>query len=613
MSVPAPHALEAVEHRRVQLQDNVDKLRKALSDWTTWEAEYQMLKEEIESAHEPSTLQMRDMARDLGGSLLNEKEVDGMLHTNQQVQRSANQVVDLISRRIDYVRQNSATIESQLSAAEKKLAGTEILLEPGVENEEGLPMMDIEEELDEDGNEISSSVNQTGKSAAEVVEALRRAGVQKAELNHDSEAEAVSLQERAPPLARSSPGPASSGKEDSERHHQGAQHSSDALDENDVTATSVEPASALKMHGYNDDLAAANFNSGTKVIELDTDDNIIASYPIIPQGESPEDADLRRQMLQYGLSEVGQIVAELDLHQPTATFSDEDDSYDDYDPEEEEEDEGEGEDDEDEDEDEDMYGRSTKSELTEEYRKQMLELEEKLNARMLENIGPEPDTLPLAQHVNDIRTMRIQNDKEFNHALEPPQAHIGPAMRSGEEPNLPPKKKGVRFADGLDISEAPSRVIPQVEHKPTTTISDMIVERPAMPYQPPAQPSKSNRVSRFKSARAASQQPPTVLPTPAVPEAQPVPTGPTGRTLANTITEHVPVSTEPQAPNEYDPVVLQREIQAEYHKARNRFIQQQGGFAPTEEDDEAPLMEERNGKTKKVSRFMAARLKADGM
>lgn len=609
MATPANEALEAVEHRRVQLQENVDKLRKAMSHWTTWEAEYQMLKEEIESAHEPSASQMRDMARNFRGSLVQEKEVDEMLRNNQQVERSANQVVDLISRRIDYVQQSSATIAKQLDAAEKRLAGTQVLLDPGLENEEGLPMMDIEEELDEDGNEISTSISQTGKSAAEIVEVLRKAGVQKAEINKKTEPMASP---RFPqPLVQSSLAPASGATGNTEQPKRHGEPTSEPIREKDVRPKSVEPTSALKTHGYNDDLAASNFNSGTKVIELDTDDNIVASYPIIPQGESPEDAELRRQMLQYGLSEVGQVVAELDLHQPTATFSEEDDSYDDYDTEEGDiEDEGEYEF-EDEYEDEDKYGRSTKPELSDEYRTQMLELEKKLNARMLENIGPRPDAPPLAQHLGDIRTMRVRNNEYFDHSMDVSVPETGPLMSSEPGPTTKPKKKGVRFADGLDISEAPSRRAQQIEAKTTTTISDMIVERSTMPHQPPTQPSKLSRVSRFKNARAASQQPSAVLPTPSMPEVQPVPTGPSGRTLASTITEHQPIPSVPQAPNQFDPVVLQREIQADYHRARNHFIQQQGGFSP--EDDEMAVVEEQDGKSKKVSRFMAARLKADGM
>jgi unconventional prefoldin RPB5 interactor 1 len=106
---------------------------------------------------------------------------------------------------------------------------------------------------------------------------------------------------------------------------------------------------------------------------------------------------------------------------------------------------------------------------------------------------------------------------------------------------------------------------------------------------------------------------PRILPNPPMPEPPSVPTGPTGRTLASTIIEHSPQRSESNAPDEFDPIVLNREIQTEYNKARNRFIQQQDGFKLTEEDVESPIVEEKDGKTKKVSRFMSARLKANGM
>ncbi|KAF1351472.1 hypothetical protein EJ07DRAFT_137906 [Lizonia empirigonia] len=538
MAASTQSTLESIERRRAQLQESVEKLQRALTHWTTWEAEYQMFKEEIESADDPSPSQMRAIAQELEASLLNEKEVDELLGKD----RSANQVVDLVQRRIDYVQQNSATIEKQLDAAEKQLAGVDVLLDPGVDNEEGLPMMDIEEELDEEGNAISSSVNQTGKGAAEVVEALRKAGLQKADLEK-------MLQ--GPSKART----------------------------------------ALKRDGYNEDLEALNFTKGTKVIELDQDDKMVASYPIIPQGESPEEAELRRQMLQYGLAEVGQVVAELDLDHPTAEYSDFDDDYDDEDEDDEEEDE---------------YGRSIRPAVTDDYRQQMLELEKKLGARMLENVGPRSEDDDTIEQVESVRLLKVQKDDRFDDtisAVKPKSA----ASQSG--------KKGVRFANDIDISEAPQPVRePEAKAspvKPAPTMSD-IVERPARPFQPPTAPSKPAKVSRFKSTRAANE-PRQMLPNPPAYEAPAVPTGPAGRPLASTVVEHTPSSSEPSAPDEFDPAVMNREIQAEYHKARNKFIQQQGGFKPIDEDEASPIVEERNGKTKKVSRFMAAKLRAEAM
>ena len=44
MAASTQKALEDIERRRVQLQQTVDQLRKSLSHWTTWEAEYEALK-----------------------------------------------------------------------------------------------------------------------------------------------------------------------------------------------------------------------------------------------------------------------------------------------------------------------------------------------------------------------------------------------------------------------------------------------------------------------------------------------------------------------------------------------------------------------------------------
>lgn len=609
MAATTQSTLENIERRRVQLQENVEKLRNALTHWTTWEAEYQMLSEEIESVGDASPDRIRETAQNLEFTLLNEKEVEELLGKDAYAKRTANQVVDMISRRIDYVQQNSATIEKQLDAAEKQLAGVEVLLDPGVENEEGLPMMDIEEELDEHGNEIGSSVNQTGKAAAEIVEMLRKAGLQKAEMDKRKESPPApeaqpgsTTSTTAPPTAptkttdsiieelpRTKPPPAKAEHVEPRRK---------SVSFADDTKPELPPARvALENEGYNDALADMNFTRGTKVIELDDDDNELASYPIIPQGESPEDAELRRQMLQYGLSEVGQIVAELNLDTPKVEYADGEEDEEDWGDETEDEEE------------EDEYGRTVKPVVTEDYRKQMLELERKLNARMMENVGPDGADESLEEHVNDVRTMRIRPDDQFDESLETANA---------EPPKTEPKKKGVRFADALDVSEAPQPVrepVPSImpSAKPVPTMSDTIVERPASKADVVDPTSKPAKVSRFKSARAGASQPPQMLPTPPIPEPPAVPTGPAGRTLATKIVEHDPSTMEPNAPDEFDPAIINRELQTEYNKARNRFIQQQNGFKPTEEDEESPIVEEKDGKTKKVSRFLAARLKGNGM
>jgi len=594
MAASAQTTLENIERRRVQLQENIEKLRRSLTHWTTWEAEYQQLKEGIEDVEDASPAQVLEIAQSLDSSLLDMKEVEELAGTKLKTKRTANQVVDMISKRIDYVQQNCATLEKQLDASEKQLAGVDVLLEPGVDNEEGLPMMDIEEELDEDGNEITSSVNQTGKNAAELVEVLRKAGIRKAELEKqkeeagtDQEAQKapavpkdVSSREHLTTTASSQIDTPHSHVEEEEEEARPVRKTvafaQDSYSENIEKLSSLEK---LQRYGYSEDLAIT--------------DPVSASHPIIPQDESPEDAELRRQMLQYGLSEVGNIVAELDLDHPTAEYTDDEDEDYEY-----------GTDD---DEEEDQYGRSTRRGVTDDIRKEMMELEKRLNARMMENVGPASGEDTLAEHADEIRTMRVRQDEQFDETL----ASAKPASTE------PTKKKGVRFADELDVSDpAPAvrqETPSQLQVKPAATISNTIVERSATQSSTAAAPSKPGKVSRFKSGRAGTPQPAQMLPTPPVPQAPVVPTGPSGRTLATTVVEHDPSLMDVREPDEFDPVNINREIQADYHKARNRFIQQQGGFKPTQEDINSPLLEERNGKTKKVSRFMASRLNAGDM
>lgn len=599
--------MEGVERRRAQLEENVSKLRQALKHWQTWEFEYEMLKEEIQSAQSPTPNQMIEIGANLRGSLVDEDEVQELLGKDK-TKRKANQVVEMISRRIDYVQQNISTVQKQLDSVEKKLAGASVLLEPEMENEEGLPLMEIEEELDEEGNVISSSVLQPGKAAPDIVEALRKAGIQKTGLGKgeplkrasgDPSSSTTPTTSTEVPTANEAASVSTAAESEPVIPLPTAARKSVSFTEDTKPDPPAKKLSSLEATGYNEELADYNFTKGTKVIEVDENDNEIASYPIIPQGESPEEAALRRQMLQYGLSEVGQVVAEIDLDGPD-DYSDEemDDEFEEYDSDKSEE--------------EDQYGRSTRREISDEYRQQMLELEKKLNARMVENVGPRPDTHPLAEYSDDVRTLKVRKDETFDGTVD-----ISEDGRS----DLEPKKKGVRFADNLDISPAPQPVqdaskvkLPTAKKMPT--MSETIVERASPASElPTTTTSKSSKVSRFKSSRGAlahstvSQLPPHQLPEP-----QPVPQGPKGQTLANTIVERDLQPSNPQVPDEFDPALINREVQVQYHKMRNKMIQEQGGFKPSEEEEvDGPLLEEVDGKTKKVSRFKAAKLKANGL
>jgi unconventional prefoldin RPB5 interactor 1 len=586
MATPAQETMESVESRRLQLEETVAKFQKALDHWSTWEMEYQILKEELQAAGSPSPSRMAEIGRDIHGQLVTEKEVEELLGKNLPSKRTANQVIDMISRRLDYVGQNRDSVEKQFEKAQKQLEAIELFTDQGLENEEGLPLMDIEEQLDDDDNVVSSSVTQPGKVAPQLVEALRKAGVQKSEqkkpqskqdltnelstssdtapsLNSTPVSDPVKVPEKSPPSTIS----------------KGKSKASEPPKKSVSFANDVQVETFEKPKTLQDDVRNWNLPPGAKVYEMDDEMEDVVEKAVVP--DTPEEAALRKEMLQYGLSEVNDVVAELNLEDDD---EDVDDDYDGYDSEVSE--------------DEDKFGRTTRRVLSDDYVQEMRELEKKLNARMLENIGPNSDLLDKA---GDTRTLRVRNDDQFEESM----ATTSPAASDADTSN-----KNDRFTDMPDASQPAAE--PSVPIKLPPTISDTIVERAPSVPQPPSAPAKPAKASRFKSARANNGSP-TMLPTPAVPEPPPVPTGPKGSILASTVAEHTPHPSEPHVPDELDPVIHNREITAEYHKLRNKMIQQQGGFTPTEEDENDPLVEERNGQTKRVSRFKAAKLKAEGL
>ena len=114
------------------------------------------------------------------------------------------------------------------------------------------------------------------------------------------------------------------------------------------------------------------------------------------------------------------------------------------------------------------------------------------------------------------------------------------------------------------------------------------------------------KASRFKSERQ------TLTPTPAP---QGIPKGPAGQILAGNLVERPNTRRSVVAPdpNGFDPALHEREVARQFYDKRNSLIQQRGGFLPSPEDIDNPLMEEKDGKIKRVSRFRAARLNASGV
>ena len=145
--------------------------------------------------------------------------------------------------------------------------------------------------------------------------------------------------------------------------------------------------------------------------------------PVIPADEPPEDAALRRQMIQYNMEEVGAVVAELDLDEGGISYSEDDgEEYADDNSSVEEE--------------EDRFGRTKRHVLTDDYLAEMKALEKRLK-----NVGPKANLEVFSPPIEHGDEQQPINGTSLN--------VVGTALK-------PAEKKGVRFAPELDIQEAPS-------------------------------------------------------------------------------------------------------------------------------------------------------------
>jgi unconventional prefoldin RPB5 interactor 1 len=89
------------------------------------------------------------------------------------------------------------------------------------------------------------------------------------------------------------------------------------------------------------------------------------------------------------------------------------------------------------------------------------------------------------------------------------------------------------------------------------------------------------------------------------------PRPPKGITLADTLVERETSGSTaaPPEPDELDEQLHRQEIATEFYKMSNRVIHQNGGFLNDDEQEIVPLDDAPGQPTKKVSRFMAARMK----
>jgi unconventional prefoldin RPB5 interactor 1 len=567
MSTKVKDSFLDLERHRQLLEANIQKLRTSLEHWQTWEAEYEGLKEEIANlGPAPKAEQLIAVGKEYDGTLVTKSEVEDILGVGQQ--RTAQQVINVIDRRIDYVSKNVVTLWKQLDAMENKLAAASVISNPDIRDEEsGLPITEIIEELDEEGNVISSRVESQGSSRAQLAEVLQKAGIKDISDLQQKVALASSEGGREAGVTSEPASPDPSPAADAPRQ---------ALEPKSAETEMAEPEPA-----ETGETAALEETPALIRVTHQEEQESEDSY-VVPEDESPEDAAIRREMLDYSMSEIGPIVAELNLEEEgDSAYEDEDYDYDDEDTSDLD--------------DEDEFGRSKSSVINDELKERMRELQERLKSsepgdRAMMNLGPGNADAIVDEKAKEEE--QVKDDSPTNGILNA---------------NPPPVAKGaksVRFAEDLDVSTAPVPTpAPAVKVAPAPSPLGDIVERSAPKQQSASAPTPAKKVSRFKSSRTSAST--VEFP----PEKDPAEDR---KIIADTIVEKPVISAAPLEPDEFDQGLLQQEVTMEFHRMRNLAIRKQGGFlkdpsAPDEETGIIPNIEEEPGK--KVSRFKAARMK----
>jgi unconventional prefoldin RPB5 interactor 1 len=576
-----------LERHTRRLEENVNKLGTALQHWQTWDAEYEALKEEVASAAESGTTDFERLQADFEGELVKGKELKEIFGPNNS--RDHDQIINILDRRIDYVTKNIETLKKQLQTAEKKLATALVISQPDAVDEEGQPMTEIIEELDDEDNVVSYKLNRPGESLPHIQEALQKVGIKDlADLDSKPTSETVAKPSKSNGESLSAV-PQSEVAVPSKAAKKGVSFAEDAKPANDdaVNDPTVMSRNAVRVQ---------NIMNTAKDQE-----KIIGENPMVPADEDPEDAELRQEMLRYSMGEVGAVVAELQIEEGATDTDDYEFEYSDE----------EMNDDYDSDDEEDKYGRYTGRVVTDDYKARMLELEQRLGVKSRFTAKEEERAAAAAQAddgsgSDDERIGRIV----INRDAAPP----GPteSALAGKAKNKPDKKKGVRFADSLDIASEDESVAPRAtvrDNEPLVEPLSDIVERSVASKSTDSKPPR--KASRFKSARdeSASAARPARSPVD-IPvsfhgqDRETAPTGPDGTTIADKLVERDVVS-GPMPDDEYDDYMTHSEIAVEHQRLRRKFMDSQGGFLREEEIPSRPV-EEVEG-NKRQSRFKAAR------
>ncbi|KAF5007678.1 hypothetical protein FDECE_6014 [Fusarium decemcellulare] len=590
----AKDSLLDLERHRSQLEENVAKLQRALQHWQTWDAEYEALKEEVDAVCKTGGTELATIQSGFDGELVTRKEIDDIF--GAKTPKSKEQILNVLDRRIDYVTKNIESLQKQIEAAEDELAAATVISQPDATDEEGLPITEIIEQLDDDDNVVSYQLNQPGDSVPHVKEALEKAGVRDLEEGGPASQREPSQQQESKPSQKSvsqqpavetQPGATKEVVQPLPSASKGVSFAADTKTQDGPTPTAQVSWNARRVEEIMNHAKEQEKLSGQQ--------------PIVPDDEDEDDAELRRQMLAYS-GEIGAVVAELQLEEGDSDNDDYDFEY---------SDEGFEDDDDDE---EDKYGRSTGRVVTDGYRQRMLELEKKLGikSRFTEKVEQEDEGESSSDDEGIGRIVVKPSPEATSSAAKPAPTKSNIKEKQPEQAN---GKKGVRFASNLDIAPEdepaaltalPVREAPLKDKEPVVEPLSDVVERSGPAKTPDAKSSRKS--SRFKKARNTDVPPgPLDVPAKFMDQDRPAaPTGPEGATIADTLVERES-SAAPRFPDEIDDEMIHHEVADEYQRIRKKFIQREGGFL---KEDESPIqpLDEADGGREKVSRFKAARL-----
>ncbi|CAJ2500696.1 Uu.00g035490.m01.CDS01 [Anthostomella pinea] len=581
-----------LEKHRQQLEEHVDNLIIALDEWRQWKEEYETLRVDVKAL--PSTAARVDLTRareDYDGELVNEIELVDIFGKNDS--RKRDQVLSTLTNRLDYVSKNIDTLAKQLDATENKLATARVVSNPDATDEDGPPITEIMEELDDEDNVVSYSLRRPGDSQAELLEALEKAGINKKDIPVGTRTPSAETSNKTSSVAQ----PTSS---QNERRQPPIRKDVENVPKEKAKPKKKSVAFSEDTKSGEDEVQTETARRLEEIMRKAKDQQDMISDPIIPADDSPEDAGLREDMIRYNkatmMYEMAPIVAELQLEEGFAS----DDGW------------GTGEDyeEDEDDEDEDQWGRSTSGVVDDDWKLQMLELKERMSKYAFgEDQAPEADDDDETGEGLGRITVRHGETGTPSDGLDKQPTS---SLKKDGSSSATDEKKSVRFATDLDIAEAPASTATQVnpeqakqpEVDPISDVKERAVGTAAAPTQTSRK--KPSRFRKNRATEAPAAQAPAIAPQKPVDQSRYAPSGPKGRTLATSVLEHEP-SIEAQEPDEFDANLLQQQVAEEYHKMRNKLVHRQGGFLKENENPIQPLDEEEGG-PKRMSRFRAARL-----